>query len=205
MAKSDDEKSARVARLRAMGISFPAVQQVHRPAGIRIVQLGGMRDNRMFGVGSVETAITAHVRMSCESRVHVVEFRIQAPWDCSEFFLLEDPTFWNRKSYVLSGKKNEYARNTVLNHRTGWWPAGKVQEGLIVAETSGPIPSQFTRGIVELELVVELMDGQYKQTLPFLTDGVIDFLGRSKSAPKSNREPLFGADWRSKPDPGVKN
>ncbi len=180
-------------QLRAAGIIPLTTQDATGP---RIRQVHGHANNRLFGLQRGGTGLVVRVEIVTEVRLQIREFRIEVPWDVPELELLEDPGPRRSAVYKFPEKdRSQFPRKEVLNHCTGVWPRRTAKEGLFVAYTNGGIPSQFTRGEVTVELVVEdVWNHIYKRKLQVATDSVIDYFKLPER--NSEREPIFGVDWK---------
>ncbi len=190
----DQERIGILKRLHKAGAICPITEHLAAP---RIRQSLDYFDNKMFGLDQGGTGFLARVEIAVEFRLQIRQFLIEVPWGIPELDLLEDPGPGRSAVYKFPEKdRREFPRTMVLNHQTGVWSRGTVKEGIFVAYTNGPIPSKYTRGEVDVHLIIiDCWDHRYRKKLRVTAEAVVDYSQRAKRT--FTREPLFGEDWRN--------
>lgn len=125
--------------------------------------------------------------------VHILEKKLELPWDDAYFEWLPDPAVENRsknpskKRYVFPGITGEnYPRSIVLNHvLLKPLRRGVVHEGLLLGLGPRPIPEAFQHG-AKIDVTLTLIDQYARQHSEKLTMYICRAEG--SRSPKRQRE-----------------
>jgi len=146
--------------------------------------------------GCVAYVMPVFIRRDEPGRTIIRDWTLQVPWDYSVEWLMENKKK-NRGWYTFSKEypKEEYARDTVLNHRMKCTLSrGDIREGLLLAVGKVPPPETYRDGeIIPIRFsILDQWDCELSVTFQM---ALVRGRYRANEIPKSKRGPLF-----SRPD-----